>query len=393
VAIKKFCKPGCTDPKKCDCPWRLTYRPQGTAGPMKRLNFPTKKAAEKYEAETKVAVSRGLYVDPNKVSTFAEAAETWLRGKADRRPSHVCNLQSRMRKHILPRFGNKRLDQISVADVENFRTDLKAELERRTVGVIVRMVKAIFRSAIRRGECSRNPCDGLEREFEAAKEIKAGEQAAHDAVDPSQVLDQNEMARLIAASPEGYFRTLFATAYVTGMRSGELLGLPWANVDLEAGTIRVRQSLSWASVAGEEVRARFYPPKTKAGIRDVSIPAALVSALKVWKVACPISENGLVFPREDGSPESDDRVRRAGLHPALKRAGLKQVRFHDLRHSCASAMIANGRPITEIQHRLGHSSPDITLRVYSHWFAETKSDSADQLAEGLFDAPRLRAVK
>jgi integrase len=197
--------------------------------------------------------------------------------------------------------------------------------------------------------------------------------------------------RLLDATPAGYFRTLFATAYITGMRSGELLGLPWSNVDLDNGIVRVRQSLSWASVAGEAIGPRFFPPKTKAGIRDVTIPAALVSALKAWKLACPPGD--LVFPREDGSPESDDRVRRAGLHPALKRAGLPQIRFHDLRHSCASALIVDGRPITEIQHRLGHSSPAITLSVYSHWYADAKSDTADALAEGLFDAPRLRVVK
>jgi len=109
----------------------------------------------------------------------------------------------------------------------------------------------------------------------------------------------------------------------------------------------------------------------------------LVSALRVWKLRCPVSQIDLVFPHVDGRPNCRDRVRTAGLHPALRRAGLRKVSFHSLRHSCASAMIAAGSPITEIQHRLGHANAGITLKVYSHFFADAETDAADRLADAV----------
>jgi integrase len=91
----------------------------------------------------------------------------------------------------------------------------------------------------------------------------------------------------------------------------------------------------------------------------------------------------LVFPHKDGSPNCRDRVLTIGLYPALRRASLRRITFHSLRHSCASAMIAAGAPITEIQHRLGHASPATTLRIYSHWFRDTETHTADRLAKAL----------
>ena len=94
-----------------------------------------------------------------------------------------------------------------------------------------------------------------------------------------------------------------------------------------------------------------------------------------------------MFPHADGQPNCRDRVLTVGLYPALRRAGLRRVNFHSLRHSCASAMIAAGAPITEIQHRLGHASPAITLKVYSHFLKDAETDTADRLAEVLLRKP------
>jgi integrase len=75
------------------------------------------------------------------------------------------------------------------------------------------------------------------------------------------------------------------------------------------------------------------------------------------------------------------------FYPALSRAKLRRVTFHTLRHSCASAMIASGAPITEVQHRLGHANPAITLLVYSHFLKHSESDVADRLADELLSSP------
>lgn len=384
MAIKKFHRAGCADEKSCACPWRLTYRPLGTAGPMKRLNFPTRKAAERYQADTTVKASRGEYVDPGKVPTFAVAAERWFQSKADRRPSHVSDLRSRLDGHLLPKLGKQRLDRVSVADIEKLRSELWTNgYARRTVNTIVRIAGAVFKAAIRRGECSQNPVDRIERSFSAAREVTADDHGTEsDSVHPDEILSPDEVRRLLTAAEPGLFRTLFMTAFITGMRSGELLGLSWGDVELGdgRGKIFVRKTLSRARVdRSEKVRPRFFPPKTKAGLRTIPISATLVSALKIWKLACPSSPDDLVFPREDGRPQARDTVLKRAFLPALRRAGLRRVVFHSLRHSCASAMIAAGAPITEIQHRLGHASPAITLAVYSHWFRNAESGAADQL--------------
>ena len=169
------------------------------------------------------------------------------------------------------------------------------------------------------------------------------------------------------------------------MRSGELLALKWADLQFASedgqGKVFIRRSLSWARTdRSEPVRPRFYPPKTKAGLRSFSIAPELVSILKAWKLQCPNSELDLVFPHIDGQPNCRDRVLTIGLYPVLRRAGLRRVTFHSLRHSCASALIAATAPVTEVQHRLGHASPAITLKVYSHWFKGTDTGAADQLA-------------
>ncbi|MGA2408798.1 MAG: hypothetical protein ABSG46_00195 [Candidatus Binataceae bacterium] len=102
----------------------------------------------------------------------------------------------------------------------------------------------------------------------------------------------------------------------------------------------IRRSLSWARLKGEAMRPRYFPPKTRAGRRTISLPALLASDLKPWKLQCPQSEEGFVFPAPDGKPACRDWLLRAAFYPALARGRLRRVTFHTLRHSCASAMIA-----------------------------------------------------
>ena len=169
------------------------------------------------------------------------------------------------------------------------------------------------------------------------------------------------------------------------MRHDELLALRWSDIDLQAGEIFVRRSLSWARLKGETgpARPRFYEPKTKSGIRTLPAPPELLSALRIWKLQCPKGELDLVFAAPTGLPAHRSNVLRYGLYPALRRAGLRRVDMHSLRHSFASALIMAGAPVTEVQYLLGHSSPQTTLKVYSHWFANTQSDSVHRLSRTL----------
>jgi integrase len=160
---------------------------------------------------------------------------------------------------------------------------------------------AVFRLAIKHGQCTKNPVNDVDRAIAPAKEIKPGceTEGCEDEVHPDIILTPDEIGLLLEVATPGLWRTLIKTAFVTGARSGELLALRWTDLELPkegSGKIAIRRSLSWARLKGEEIRPRFYPPKTKAGIRTIRIPAELVSELRRWKLQCPPSVDQLVFP-------------------------------------------------------------------------------------------------
>jgi len=389
--IAKFHLPSCQG-GDCECLWELDYRPQGLYGPRRRVRFQTKKAAERYLAQTALQAARGDYVEPAEVARFAEVAEDWFRSKTDRRPSHVCDLRARLDQHILPAFGARKIDRVAVIAIEQFRDGLRERgYAYRTINTILRIIGAVFRLALKRGQCAKNPVDGVDRAVAAAKEIRPGAAAdgSGEEVNPERILTPEEIGRLLEAASAGIWRTLIKTAFVSGARSGELLALRWTDLELPKegpGKIAIRRSLSWARRTGEEIRARFYPPKTKAGIRTIGIPAELVSELRRWKLQCPPSADQLVFPAPAGQPMHRERLLRQGFYPALRRAKLRAVTFHSLRHSCASVLIKRGVAITDLQHHLGHANPAITLRIYAHWFGDSSDSSvADKLAQVMVD--------
>jgi integrase len=241
----------------------------------------------------------------------------------------------------------------------------------------------------------------VERFHAAAVELTSDTDNADDGdnqqVRPQDVLDASEIRRLIEASRPGLYRTLIATAAATGTRFGELTALRWSDVDLDIGHIVIERSLSWARGGESTARYRFYPPKTRAGIRTIPIQHNLTMLLKVWKLACPKGDLDLVFPASDGRPLRRSSCYLRGFAPALKAAGLRAVKFHSLRHSYCSAMIAPGAPVTEIAELVGHANPGITLKIYSHWFKGTRSGAGDRVAAALLghqmDSNNLVGVK
>ncbi len=132
--------------------------------------------------------------------------------------------------------------------------------------------------------------------------------------------------------------------------------------------------------------ARYFPPKTKSSRRNVEAPPELVAALKRWKLACPPSDLGLVFPKVDGSPMHRKLLRDQGLRPAQKKGELRAFGVHALRHFFASELIRQGYPPTEVAARLGHSSPAVTMTVYARWYRTAKSDAVTNLAKALCDS-------
>ncbi len=182
-----------------------------------------------------------------------------------------------------------------------------------------------------------------------------------------------EMQALVEATDSRY-KALIATACFTGLRQGELLGLQWGDIDFESRRIYVRRTLQ---------QGKSYEPKSHHSKRSVDIPIFLVEMLKTHQTRTTVELDSnkyeLVFPNSVGKPFDKANLLVRVLLSALKRAGLRQIRFHDLRHSYASLLINNNANIKYVQKQLGHSSCQVTLDTYSHLIPEVGQEAISKL--------------
>lgn len=157
--------------------------------------------------------------------------------------------------------------------------------------------------------------------------------------------------------------------------NGEILSAAWAHMDWKSGQFHVRPTYK---------EGQFQKPKTRTSYRRLTLPTFLLNELKVWRLACPISQYDLVFPNLDGQPMSHANLLQRGFYPALRRAGLRRIRFHDLRHTFASLMISNGEDVVRVSRLMGHANAAITLNIYSHMIPREHDPSGDRLASFVF---------
>jgi len=315
-----------------------------------RQTFELKKDAENFLATVKVDIKDGRFITAKTAPLFREVADQWFDAKNTRCTGG----------HLSPQTVNKLLTTLTM----------------------------IFEFARKRKKCVDNVALDADRVKCGNGEITAdaigtSTRRDTDEVSEDEVLSPDELLRLIEHADAGYYRTLFMLAAFTGARHDELLALQWPDIDFDGGQLAIQRSLSWARLPGEDVRPRFFPPKTKHGNRQLKLAPELVHELKVWKLACPPSPLHLVFPTAQGQPMRRDIVLRKGLYPTLKRAKLRRVDMHSLRHSFASSLIAQGASVTEVQSYLGHSTPVITLKVYSRWFKQVKTDSIQRFTQSV----------
>jgi integrase len=180
---------------------------------------------------------------------------------------------------------------------------------------------------------------------------------------------------------------IVALALATGMRRGELLALRWDDLNLDEATVSVERSL-------EETKAglRFKTPKTKHGRRVISLPPSTVDVLRAHRrrqlelrVALGQGRQeptALVFSNLEGGPLSPNNLSREWRRVAAARE-LPRVKFHALRHTHASALIASGLDVLTISRRLGHASPVVTLAIYEHLFRDTDREAASAIEVAL----------
>jgi len=177
------------------------------------------------------------------------------------------------------------------------------------------------------------------------------------------------------------------------MRRGEVLGLQWGDLDWHHANIHVRRSLVWYTARDREALAdnprqrwRFTTPKSERSFRTIVMSPHLRDALERHRLTSPVSPHDLVFCTPEGRPLDPNNLVKRVFLPTLARAGLRRIRFHDLRHTYTSLLIAQGAHVKFIQSQLGHASIQTTLDRYGHLLPETRRDVGARLDQLVFGA-------
>jgi len=353
--------------------WIVDYSDQTGARHLK--TFDRKKDADAYAATVRVDIRAGVHTS-SKV-TVAHAGKHWIDScKAHGlEASTLESYQQHLDDHIMPYLGAVKLSQLTVPLVRDFMDKLRAN--GRSPAMVKRVIGdlgSILADAQERGEVAQNVVRSLSKRRkrrEAERRQKGKLKVGVDIPTPAEI--KAIVAHLQQDQWRGRWRPLFLTAIFAGLRASEIRGLRWQDIDLKRGELHVRQRADKFKTIGK--------PKSAAGERTVPMPPILVNALREWKLACPKSELGLVFPTGVGEVEYHSNIVTRGLAPVQVAAGVvtkggapKYTGLHALRHFYASWCINRkedgglGLPLKIVQHRLGHSSIQMTADVYGHLF-------------------------
>jgi integrase len=322
--------------------------------------FYTKRTAELWLADVLDEARRGTL--PGLVrtgATFADATEEWLRyveQERGRKPSTLADYRSVVRAHLLPAFGEHKLEDVDTELVERWISDLLGEgtLSRRSVQKLIVVLSGIFRRARRIWQLPVNPVAEVERLSIARRTDVA-------------FYSPEEIHALVRAATSEQDRAILLTAALTGLRMGELLALRWRDVDFVAQAIRVTASYTVGTLG---------TPKSGLG-RVVPLVDAVAQALARLARSSPWTDpDDLVFVGEHGTYLDGSALRRR-FKAARDRAGLRPLRFHDLRHTFGSVAIRTADP-REVQEWLGHADFS-TTQIYMHY--RPRADAAARLSE------------
>jgi integrase len=318
--------------------------------------------------------------------TVARFLDDWHeRNRDDWKPSTARSYRIAIDAHLKPAFGQLRLEQLSPQRLQNWMT---AQANEHGARRRISLARATLRSAL--SEAVR--LDFVARNVAAARfKVPKGKSRR---IRP---LDTREAAVFVKAAQGHRLGALFTTALACGLRLGEAMGLTWADVDLETGELRIRQQLQAVSVprtqAGTPRKHQrilvLQDLKTPKSRRALVVPDVCREALRVHRTrqledrlkagALWSNQHDLVFASRRGSPLDPRNVLRA-FYAVLGSAGITpRRRFHDLRHSAASILIAQGVQLVEVSMLLGHAELRTTSDLYGHLVQQTAARAATQM--------------
>ncbi|PLS87636.1 MAG: site-specific integrase [Actinobacteria bacterium] len=317
----------------------------------------------------------GLVFDAGSL-TVGEYLDRWLSDcvKGTVRESTFERYGYVVRPHIKPTLGQIKLKSLTTAHVRGFyREKLDAGLSPATVHKMHVVLHKALDQAVADGMISRNVTDALKLPRIDREEINP--------------LTAEEANRLIEAARGDRLEALYVLAVHSGLRQGELLALRWEDLDLEARTLRVRRTLTWAGG-----KHSLTEPKTKKSRRTVRLTTGAVAALRdhlkrqlseMDRLGSLYQNGNLVFANEIGGIVNPSNLRNRSFAKLLERAGLNGVRFHDLRHTCATLLLSKNVNPKIVSEMLGHANIAITLDTYSHVLPDMQEKAARAIEEAL----------
>lgn len=333
-------------------------------------SFGTQKECRAWIKLIQVQIENGLHLDATKLGV-GEYLNQWLKDiEGTIKPKTLSQYEGIVRNHLAPKLGMLKLGDLQPYHIQQVYSNLKEKgHSQRNVQLTHSVLHRALVMAERQGLIGRNPVKAITPPKVLQKEMK--------------VLNDNQVRQLLIAAQADRYEALYHLAITTGLRQGELLGLKWGDIDWSANTLQVKRQLQ--RMKGEGLV--FSPPKTKAGLRLVQLGSGGMRLMAEHRKRQDIErqrldwqENEMVFPSMVGTPTGQRNLHKF-FKRMLKKAGLPDIRFHDLRYTAATLMLMNGIPLIVVSRRLGHSKPSVTLDIYGHYLPGMQDKAASLMDE------------
>jgi integrase len=359
--------------------YRGSYTIYTSAGPKRRyVSGKTREDVRKKLTKAMSDRDGGFVFEAGSVRV-GEYLDRWLRDsvRGTVRQSTYETYGHMASKHIIPALGAIKLRSLTPMHVRGFYRERLDNEDRKCAPATVRKMHVVLQKAL-----DQAVSDGL-LPRNAAKGVKLP-QTKRGNIQP---LTREQTKILLGTVSGDRLEALYVLAVATGLRQGELLALKWEDVELEEAVLRVRSTLTRSGGT-----VSIGQPKTARSRRSVGLTEQGVSALRVHlsrqiremeEMGSLYQPGGLVFANEIGGIINPSNLRNRSLKPLLQRAGLPKIRFHDLRHTCATLLLSKNINPKIVSEMLGHSSIAITLDTYSHVLPNMQQSAVQALEEAL----------
>lgn len=330
--------------------------------------FPNQHDAEVALAKHVTELDMGIGTSPSR-DTVGEYLATWFASKRDIRDSTWRQYEFLLRRHIIPHLGTIRLAKLDPSHIDRWHATLLQSVSPTTAQMAHVLLSQALSRAVRYGMLARNVCELVDQPKRITKHMRYWSIA--------------EARAFLTTTDDHVLAAWWRIAITTGMRRGEITALAWEDIDLDRRAVAVRQTVTRDKDGGWKIG----PVKTDASQRQVRIDERTADMLRRQRTQQKEQrlragsrwvDTGLVFTREDGrmlaSTYVDEHFARL-----CEKASVPKIRIHDLRHTAATLMLANGEHAKIVSERLGHSSVAMTMNRYSHVTPDMQADAADRM--------------